>query len=474
MKKLLALYPKYKWGLLIFDLVLLNSSFIITHQLKSFLNSFFGVTENINLYTELGVFLPFSLLVVVYFQYSGLYKIQEIHKPQNHIFTLLKTLFLSVIGLIAIQFFMSNSGFLFSRRTYIYFFFISGFLFTLLRIWLISLIQMQSGLQSKVVLVGAGKKGLLLAKMFSEKFKVLQVIGFLDDNIEKHNHTVPILGKIKDAKKVAKEHNVDFFILSIDNISRVRLFAIVKLFLLQKLNLSVSSDYLKILYAKLPVDSFNQFGLIRVGRNNDVKFLQYVKRAFDILLTTIGIILLSPFFITLALAVKLSSKGPIIYKQTRIGKNGQPFFFYKFRSMYVGSDRDNKRDSEMNDFIKGNGVGKKIVNKSSITPVGHFIRKYSLDELPQLFNVLKGDMSLVGPRPCTQKEWNIYEDWQKVRLANTTPGCTGVWQVFGRSEVDFEESVLMDVYYNQNHTPWMDFQLIMKTIPVMLLGKGGE
>lgn len=474
MKKLLALYPKYKWGLLIFDLALLNSSFIITYQLKSFLNNFFGVSESISLYAELSIFLPFSLLIAIYFQYSGLYKIQEIHKPPSHIFTLLKALFLSVVGLIAIQFFMSTSGLLFSRRTYIYFFFISGFLFTLLRVWLVTLIQTQSGLQSKVVLVGAGKKGLMLAKMFSEKFKVLQVVGFLDDKIDQHNHPIPILGKINDAKKIAQEHNVDFFILSIDNISRVRLFAIVKIFLLHKLNLSVSSDYLKILYNKLPVDNFNQFGLIRVGRNNDVKLLRYSKRVFDIILTTIGILLLSPFFITLALAVKLTSQGPIIYKQTRIGKNGIPFFFYKFRSMYVGSDKDTKRDSEMTDFIKGGSTGKKIVNKSSITPVGHFIRKYSLDELPQLFNVLKGDMSLVGPRPCTQKEWNVYEDWQKVRLSNTTPGCTGVWQVFGRSEVDFEDSVLMDVYYNQNHTPWMDFQLIMKTIPVMLLGKGGE
>lgn len=138
--------------------------------------------------------------------------------------------------------------------------------------------------------------------------------------------------------------------------------------------------------------------------------------------------------------------------------------------------KDTEREKHIESFIKGDFVpadgSTKIVNKAQITPIGGFLRRYSLDELPQLFNVLFGDMSLVGPRPCMLSEWRIYEDWQKQRL-DFVPGCTGVWQVCGRSEVNFEENVLMDIYYNQNYSPWLDFKILLKTVYVMLSGKGG-
>jgi len=131
----------------------------------------------------------------------------------------------------------------------------------------------------------------------------------------------------------------------------------------------------------------------------------------------------------------------------------------------------------MIDLIKGNNNNKggstKVVNPTRITKFGKFIRKYSLDELPQLFNVIKGDMSLVGPRPCLPYEYEVYDDWHKRRLS-VKPGCTGLWQVTARSEVSFEDSVILDIYYIQNISPWLDLQLLLKTIPVLLTGKGGE
>ncbi|OFY62829.1 MAG: hypothetical protein A3H98_02485 [Bacteroidetes bacterium RIFCSPLOWO2_02_FULL_36_8] len=180
-----------------------------------------------------------------------------------------------------------------------------------------------------------------------------------------------------------------------------------------------------------------------------------------------------PFYLLTALVIKLTSRGPVIYQQVRIGKKGKPFNFLKFRSMYMNSDNDAERKQTMQEFIKGNEgfSNKKIVNQKRITPIGKILRKYNLDELPQLFNVIKGDMSLVGPRPCITAEWKVYEDWQRLRL-NTIPGCTGVWQVTGKGEVDFEETVLMDIFYNQNFSPWLDLKIILRTIPAMLLGKG--
>jgi lipopolysaccharide/colanic/teichoic acid biosynthesis glycosyltransferase len=194
----------------------------------------------------------------------------------------------------------------------------------------------------------------------------------------------------------------------------------------------------------------------------------------DIIGATIGIILLSPIFLLLALIIKTTSSGPVFYKQVRIGKNGKPFDFYKFRSMTVVKGEDEERKKLMLQFMKNNGNGgTKIINESRVTWIGKYIRKTSVDELPQLFNVLRGDMSLVGPRPCLPYEYDNYEDWQKKRAA-AIPGCTGLWQVSGRSQVSFNDSILLDLYYINNISVWLDIKLIFKTIPVMFFSTGGK
>ena len=146
--------------------------------------------------------------------------------------------------------------------------------------------------------------------------------------------------------------------------------------------------------------------------------------------------------------------------------------------MIVGSDNDESRKEEMISLIKGknnncNNGSTKVVNSSRITKFGKFIRKYSFDELPQVFNVIKGDMSLVGPRPCLPYEFEVYDEWHKKRL-DVKPGCTGLWQVTSRSETSYDDMVVLDIYYLQNISPWFDLQLLLKTIPVLVSGKGGE
>ena len=145
--------------------------------------------------------------------------------------------------------------------------------------------------------------------------------------------------------------------------------------------------------------------------------------------------------------------------------------------MYIGSDQDEGRIQKAQDFIKkGRASGNhstKVVNEEMITPIGRFLRKTSIDELPQFLNVLKGEMSLVGPRPCLPYEYDAYDEWHKRRLS-ILPGCTGLWQVSSRSEVGFDDMVLLDLYDIDNYSPWLDLQLILKTIPVMLSGRGGK
>jgi lipopolysaccharide/colanic/teichoic acid biosynthesis glycosyltransferase len=200
-------------------------------------------------------------------------------------------------------------------------------------------------------------------------------------------------------------------------------------------------------------------------------------------LSLVIIIVLSPLLLAVVAGIKISSPGPIIFQQTRIGFGGRSFAFYKFRSMHVG-EAAGRHQEFVEKFIKGEIAETaetadeheikifKIKDDPRIFPFGKFIRRTSLDEFPQLFNVIKGDMGLVGPRPCLPYEWEAYDDWHKERLS-VLPGCTGLWQVLGRSTVTFEDMVLMDLYYISNYSLVQDARILYKTIPAIFFAKGG-
>jgi lipopolysaccharide/colanic/teichoic acid biosynthesis glycosyltransferase len=192
------------------------------------------------------------------------------------------------------------------------------------------------------------------------------------------------------------------------------------------------------------------------------------KRALDVVGATVGIIVLLPVLIACALAVKLTSPGPILYRQLRVGKLGRPFSCLKFRTMRVGTHAQQKllRATSSQD-----GPAFKIPNDPRITTIGGLLRKFSLDELPQMLNVLIGDMSLVGPRPPIPSEVNNYTWWQRRRIS-IKPGLTCVWQVYGRNRVSFKRWVEMDLYYIDNWSMWMDLKLILHTVRVVVRGTG--
>ncbi len=197
----------------------------------------------------------------------------------------------------------------------------------------------------------------------------------------------------------------------------------------------------------------------------------FLKRALDIVGGIVGMIFCAVFFLIFAPIIKAQSPGPVFYKSVRIGRNGRRFVFYKFRSMYVGADKlleDLKQQNE----ISGNMF--KMENDPRIIPIGRFMRKYSIDEFPQFWNVLKGDMSLVGTRPPTEEEFEQYEYHHKARLG-FKPGLTGMWQTNGRSDItDFEEVVALDTQYIADWTVGLDIQILFKTVWVVLSGKGSK
>lgn len=195
----------------------------------------------------------------------------------------------------------------------------------------------------------------------------------------------------------------------------------------------------------------------------------FIKRVMDIAGSLIGLLLTGIAFLIFAPLIKIQSKGPVFYSQTRIGKNGRPFKIYKFRTMVVGADAMQEQLMQQNE-MEGNMF--KIKNDPRIFGIGRFLRKYSIDELPQFFNVLKGEMSLVGTRPPTVEEFAKYDLHHKARLG-IKPGLTGMWQVSGRNEIrDFEEIVRLDTHYISNWSLGMDCRIIFKTILVVLTGKG--
>jgi len=207
-----------------------------------------------------------------------------------------------------------------------------------------------------------------------------------------------------------------------------------------------------------------------------------MKRVIDIIGSIAGILLFSPFFLLLLIGIKLTSRGPVLFRQERVGQYEKPFIFLKFRSMYVNNSDDVHKEFVHN-LIKekrsresgGNGDGKavyKITNDPRITPVGKIIRKTSLDELPQFFNVLKGEMSLVGPRPPLPYEMEKYDSWHRRRLLEVKPGITGLWQVTGRSSTTFDEMVRLDIQYATNFSLWEDLKILLKTPWVVMTGKG--
>ena len=189
-----------------------------------------------------------------------------------------------------------------------------------------------------------------------------------------------------------------------------------------------------------------------------------IKRIFDIVAATCGIVLLSPLMIIIAVLIKTEDHGPIFYKQVRVGKNGKTFKMYKFRSMFVNADKMLAKLKEHNDV---EGPMFKMKDDPRITKVGHFIRKHSLDELPQFLNVLRGDMSLVGPRPPLPSEVEEYSEYDKQRLC-VIPGCTGLWQATERNEVGFNEMVQLDIQYIQRASFIFDLWIIWKTVEIII------
>ncbi len=332
-------------------------------------------------------------------------------------------------------------------------------------------------LQLPVLIMGAGKTASLVLEYFEKEAGLgYHFIGYLEDNIPESDvaKRIPHLGTFNDAESVIQQTGVKHVMVIAPGLTQEAAQAII--YRLQPLVNTVAfiPDMGTMPLATLDVESLIDGHIVAFSFRNNLAhwYNRWIKRAFDIVCTIVGIICLSPIFLAIAAWIYKDSPGPIIFKHRRIGKDGKEFPCYKFRSMCVDADVKLKellaKDPEAR---KEWETEFKLKHDPRITKSGAFLRKTSLDELPQLFNVLKGDMSLVGPRPIIKDEvpkyGNYIEDFYMVR-----PGVTGMWQTSGRNDVSYDERVQMDSWYVRNWNVWFDIVLIWRTIGVVLGKKG--
>ena len=343
-----------------------------------------------------------------------------------------------------------------------------------LAIELVSLVRRRGVDGHRVVIVGCGEQAVGFAKTLNNQSPwKIELVGYLqvmDD--PPHPEARPHLGDVGGLVDLLDREPVDEVVFAVPE---------RKLQTFKEAMAACDARGVDVLFA-LPstvphkgtmqianVSGFD-YPLLNLRRTPTSEARLAVKRVLDFVGGTIGFLLLSPVMLATAIAIKLDSKGPVIFKQVRAGRNGRKFTMYKFRSMVADAEELKARLAHLNEM---GGPVFKIKKDPRITKIGAFIRKTSIDELPQLFNIIAGDMSIVGPRPALPSEVSQYRPWQRRRLS-VKPGLTGLWQVSGRNQVDFEEWMQLDLEYIDTWSLWQDIKIILKTVPVVLFRKGAS
>jgi exopolysaccharide biosynthesis polyprenyl glycosylphosphotransferase len=327
---------------------------------------------------------------------------------------------------------------------------------------------------SRAVIVGANNEGILLANQLSNpQYSGLHIVGFVDKKFSPD--TVPtrglrVLGNMSHLESIIEKYQVQEVILASSSItSRDKLLEIFQTYgMSDRVNVRMSSGLYEIVTTGLRVREFAFVPLVCVNKVRLTGFDNFLKLVLDYGLTIPAVILLSPLMLAIAIAVKLDSPGPIIYRRRVMGVNNRQFDAFKFRTMRVDGDAILAKNAEL---LQELNTKRKLKKDPRVTRVGSFLRKYSLDELPQLFNVLRYEMSLVGPRMIHPDEMKEYNQWG-MNLLTVRPGITGLWQVSGRSDLTYADRVRLDMQYIRNWSIWLDLQLLLQTIPAVLRSRG--
>jgi exopolysaccharide biosynthesis polyprenyl glycosylphosphotransferase len=324
----------------------------------------------------------------------------------------------------------------------------------------------------RVIIVGAGEVGRSVMRSIVARPELgYRVVGFVDDHPDKGHTDIgrfQALGSLENLPHVVSREAVDEVIVTLPWMYHRKILSIVRQCERQDVPARIVPDLFQLALNRVDMEDLGGIPLLSVREIRVSGRLRAFKRAIDFATALVCLIAATPVMLLVALAIRLDSPGPIIFSQARIGKEGRSFTCYKFRTMCPDAEKEKEKLADLNE---AQGPLFKIKNDPRLTRAGRVLRRLSLDELPQLYNVLKGDMSLVGPRPSLPEEVSEYVEWHKKRL-ETRPGLTGLWQVSGRSNLTFDEMCLLDIYYIENWSPALDAKIFLRTIPKVLLGDG--
>ena len=324
----------------------------------------------------------------------------------------------------------------------------------------------------RTVIVGAGEVGRRVMRTLVARPDLgYHIVGYVDDNPDKGEGglgRIKGLGDLDKLPKIIDSENVDEVIITLPWNYQRRILNILRECERRHVAARLVPDLFQMSLSRVEVSDLGGVPLVEVREIAFSPIELIVKRVMDLVVASIGLLLGWPILLLIALAIKHDSPGPVLFRQERVGKNYRRFTIYKFRSMRVSAEEELK---SLKEVVESDEITFKMRDDPRVTRVGRFLRRFSLDELPQLINILKGDMSMVGPRPPIPAEVEQYQPWHLKRLT-VPPGLTGMWQVSGRSELTFDEMVLLDLYYIEHWSPWLDIAIILRTIPKALLGNG--
>lgn len=481
-------YPLYKYVLAVLDLLTIVAAYWLAFVFEErWLMENAPISPSLLLAMTLYV-LFIGFVCVFIFHYLGLYQINVFVTIVDHLLQIVKGLAILLSGIAVLSFF-TKADIIVDSRLLILFFALNAL--TLLVVVRVSLfrslylyVSRNRLAQRNALIIGAGENGRNVAvNLFLHDYTGVRLVGFLDDDVPTGVQVfngVTVMGTTADMAELVRRLRVDEILICLEEVEHTHLMELLERTMQLDVIVKVCSPLYEIIPLRRSIEHYGNVPVVGVFQSSISDTNEGYKRAFDTIVASATLVLLSPLFAVIALLIKLDSRGSVFYRQVRIGKNGREFKLYKFRSMAVGSDDDDKRKKQVAEFIRSKEKSRgdetastKIVNEAYVTNVGKWLRRFSLDEFPQLINVLRGEMSIVGPRPCLPYEWAHYEEWHKRRMS-VLPGLTGIWQVAGRSVVSFEDMVILDLHYIQNASIILDLRLMLKTIPVILLGTGAK
>jgi len=458
------------------DVIMINLAFAIAYWLRYGLQWFAAVDEaNFVPYTA---FIPISLTLTVLL--LGIYKLNGVYdQPRgaswfDEAYRLVTGTATGIILMVFVIVFLFRPLF-YSRLIFLY----AGVLITVfLSTSRLVMRMVRNHLRKKgrgidrLLIVGVGEVGrTVMRHVVAQPSLGYQVIGFVDDDPDKGRTDIGrfrALGSTANLPRLVKELAVDEVIITLPWMYHRKIVSIIAQCEREQVRVRIVPDMFQMTLSHLDVEDLG--GIPTVGvRDISISAGERVfKRTIDVAISLTGLVLLLPFFLLIALLIRLDSRGPVFFTQIRVGKGEKLFACYKFRSMREGAEAEQEKLLTLNE---ADGPLFKMRDDPRITRVGRFLRRLSLDELPQLLNVLMGHMSMVGPRPATPAEVQRYQPWHKGRL-EIAPGITGLWQVSGRSELTFDEMVLLDLYYIENWSPLLDLQIMLRTVPKAIIGEG--